>query len=296
MGSSLIRRALYEPAWEFTSPRRRAVMRKRVKLPASMLRVLSMGSWVLWTCLIEAHAAAQKNYFEIGEIGSSVRVVLHSGDVLRVTLKSNPSTGYGWQILANNSSVLESGPITNLPGDGHKVGTEGRLRREFTAKAEGEDRLVLAYSRPWEKSAAPARQLILYVTVTSQATDPVLAVKPEGVLFGKFIGQSPCADCSGIDQNLMLYTPGPNNFVDAYYVESMTYRDGRNGNTSNVSAGKWFVEKGTATDPNGTVYALSLESSDRMQNYQLRGNTLVPLDPSLKVIQLPFDTSLRRVP
>jgi predicted secreted protein len=287
---------LYEVAWEFTSPLGRALMRRRVKLPAGTLGVLSVGSAILWTGLIQAPAAAQKKYVEIGEIGSAARVVLHAGDVLRVTLRSNLSTGDSWQILANNASVLESGSTTNLAGNSHKIGTEGSQRREFTAKAEGEDRLVFGYTRAWEKNAAPARKLTLYVTVTSQATDPELAVKPEGVLFGKFSGKSPCADCSGIDQTLMLYTPGPNNFVDAYYVESMTYRDGRNGNTSNVTAGKWFVEKGTATDSNGTVYALSLDSSDRMQNYQLRGNTLVPLDSSLKVIQSPFDTSLRRVP
>jgi predicted secreted protein len=246
--------------------------------------------------LIQAHAATGRNYVEIGEIGSAARVVLHPGDVLRVVLKSNVSTGYGWQVMANNEGILKPGPATNLPGETQKVGTEGRQQREFTAKAPGEDRLVLAYARPWEKNSAPVRKLTLDIAVTSQAADPAPAVKPAGVLLGKFTGKSPCADCSGINQTLLLYTPGPNNFVDAYYVQSMTYLGARNGDTSNVSAGKWFVEKGTATDPNGTVYALSLESSNRTQNYQVKGNTLIPLGPDLSEIQPPFDARLHRAP
>jgi inhibitor of cysteine peptidase len=271
-------------------------MRKHVQLPPGMVRALLAAYAFLCASLIHAHAAAPTKYVEIGEIGTAARVVLHPGDVLRVVLKSNPSTGYGWQVMANDESILKPGSTTNLPGETRKVGTEGRQQREFVAKAPGEDRLVLAYARPWEKNAAPARKLALDVTVTSQAADPALAVKPAGVLLGKFTGKSPCADCSGIDQTLLFYTPGPNNFVDAYYVQSMTYLGGRNGNTSNVSAGKWFVEKGTATDPNGTVYALSLESSNRTQNYQVRGNTLIPLGPDLREIQSPFDASLHRAP
>jgi predicted secreted protein len=277
---------------EFGAAKMKSWFRVRAALQSALLAATALHL----ICVTPARAAAQKTYVDIGEIGSSAKVTLHVGDVLRVVLNANVSTGYSWQVTGNDVAVLEAGPVTNLPGSSNKIGAPGKQRLEFTAKSTGRDQLLLTYDRPWEKSAAPARELTLDVTVTGTPGDPALAVKPAGVLFGRFTGTSRCADCTGINLVLMLYTPGPNNFVDAYYVQTMTYLGGREGDTSNVSAGKWFIEKGTAAEPNGTVYALSLDSSDRTQNYQSRGQTLIPLDSDLKPVQSPYDASLHRVP
>jgi predicted secreted protein len=231
---------------------------------------------------------------QIGEIGEKAHVSLNVGDTLRVVLQANITTGYGWQVATNNAALLKAGTVTNMAADSKKIGAPGRQEIVFTAIAQGADRLVLAYRRPWEKKAAPARTLALEVEISSAGTqvDPALAVQPEGVLFARYAGKLPCADCSGIQETLSLYAPGPNNFVNAYYVAALTYL-GRE--SIYVSAGTWYVMKGTSTEPDATVYALSQGSSERDQNYQRQGDTLVPLDDKLNLIGSPSSAALKRV-
>jgi hypothetical protein len=162
----------------------------------------------------------------------------------------------------------------------------------------GRDQLTLAYLRPWTKGVEPARALKLDVVIRDPGLrgNPGKAVTPSGVLIGRYVGKLPCADCSEIQESLALYAPGKDQFINTYYVDSMTYQGGRNGNQSNVTAGKWFVRHGTPADPNATIYSLSVDSTDRTQNYLLSGDSLVPLDDKLHPIQGPWNMSLRRVP
>ena len=233
---------------------------------------------------------------QIGEIGPSAAVRLGVGDTLTVLLPANITTGYGWQTTANNDALLIPGARTNLPAQNKRVGAAGRQRLLFTAKAPGRDRLVVAYMRPWEKNAAPARTLTLEVVVVPAGTHSAAAVDPEGTPIAHYVGKLPCADCTGIRQTIGFYSPGSAPHTVGSYVETTTYLNAPHGNVVNITTGKWMEKRGTPSDPSATIYALSLDSSPRTQNYQVKGGSLIPLDAALRPVQSPYDMTLRRVP
>ncbi len=97
-------------------------------------------------------------------------VTLAQGDILKIELPSNPSTGYSWHIASNSNDVLAPvgqpqfslGSQTPMPGAG---GTETFT---FKAVAAGESTLTLIYNRPWETNVTPTPNDTFTVTVTVQ--------------------------------------------------------------------------------------------------------------------------------
>lgn len=236
------------------------------------------------------------NTIDIGQLGEAASVSLHVGDELRVLLSSNPSTGYSWQPSANNGAILQAGSAHVAVPPGAKPGTGGVATLTFTARSGGKDQLVLAYRRPWEKNTAPAKSYTLDVTVTDQdANQNAPTVTPKGVLIGTYSGKLPCADCSGILTTIAFYAAGANQFLDTYYVTTMKYLDAPKGNITTVTAGEWTLNRGSAADPNATVYCLYSAGGDGRTNYQVKGDTLIALDPDLKVIQSPFNVNLTKI-
>jgi inhibitor of cysteine peptidase len=240
------------------------------------------------------HGAA--NTIDIGQLGEEASVSLRVGDVMRVLLSSNPSTGYSWQPSANNDAILQAGSVRVAVPPGAKPGTGGVATLTFTAKATGKDQLVLAYRRPWEKNTAPAKSYTLDVAVADQdASQGAPAVTPKGVLIDTYTGKLPCGDCSGTFTTIALYAAGPNQFLDTYYVTTMKYLDAPKGNVTTVTAGEWTLNRGSVADPNATVYCLYSAGGDGRTNYQIKGDSLIALDPDLKVIQSPFNMNLTKV-
>jgi inhibitor of cysteine peptidase len=91
-------------------------------------------------------------------------VKLAPGDALIITLKSNPTTGYSWNVVDIDFSILKPGktefrPISNL------LGAPGKEILYFTALSDGEIKLVLGYRRPWEKGVKPLNTFYVIVKV-----------------------------------------------------------------------------------------------------------------------------------
>lgn len=89
---------------------------------------------------------------QIGAIG------IDKGTLLTVSLPSNPTTGYNWQVGSGDARRLPSisdpvyiPPSSALPGAG------GYQEFLFEAKSAGDATLVLNYKRPFEPKARPAR-------------------------------------------------------------------------------------------------------------------------------------------
>lgn len=95
-------------------------------------------------------------------------VSLKVGDTLTVALASNPSTGYSWQLSADDVQVLqpvgqpefELGNKTPIPGAG------GTQTFTFNAVGKGKTTLTLVYVRPWETDVTPTPPNVWTVTVT----------------------------------------------------------------------------------------------------------------------------------
>ena len=96
-------------------------------------------------------------------------VELKKGQTLVITLESNPTTGYQWEVIENEESVLQqkgkaefkSSNTGNPPSSG-KSGTE---TFRFYAQSPGNGNLKLVYHRPWEKEVEPLKTFTIKVKV-----------------------------------------------------------------------------------------------------------------------------------
>lgn len=92
-------------------------------------------------------------------------ISLSNGQTLTLSLPSNPSTGYRWELREAASHVLKSlGPeVYSNPHSDELVGTEGLSTWRFQAIAQGEGHLSLSYQRPWEGEPAGSFECLLQV-------------------------------------------------------------------------------------------------------------------------------------
>jgi len=95
------------------------------------------------------------------------QITLQPGEVMTITLESNLTTGYGWQVLKIDNAILvqEGDPIyEQSPGSAGLVGAGGTETFRFKAVASGEITLELGYMRPWE-SVPPIETYTVQVVV-----------------------------------------------------------------------------------------------------------------------------------
>ncbi|MFQ5859664.1 MAG: protease inhibitor I42 family protein, partial [Anaerolineae bacterium] len=85
---------------------------------------------------------------------------------LIVTLKSNPTTGYDWQVTEVDANVIRPARQDFKPAsDPGRVGAPGQTVHEFEAVGTGTTNLRLVYVRPWEKDVEPQATFEVRVTV-----------------------------------------------------------------------------------------------------------------------------------
>ena len=100
---------------------------------------------------------------------SGSQIELAVGDMLKVELDSNPSTGFQWMLAENSDDtvlqVQEQEYFMDNAGDPPLPGTGGKEVWTFKAQAQGQTTISLEYSRPWEGGEKAVRVFELVVTV-----------------------------------------------------------------------------------------------------------------------------------
>lgn len=114
---------------------------------ALMLLVLS------WPCLAAEPPPRQAR--------PGLRIItVPKGKVFKVTLPSNPSTGYQWALASMpDSKVVQLLGNRYLPPTKEKppMGAPGRTVWSFKAVGPGKETIVLHYLRSWEKDKPPIK-------------------------------------------------------------------------------------------------------------------------------------------
>lgn len=91
------------------------------------------------------------------ENGDTVEVDV--GQALVITLESNPSTGYRWEIVESDEAMLQQvGEVEFEVSDSRDPpppGAGGTETFRFEVKDVGEMALELVYHRPWEEGVEP---------------------------------------------------------------------------------------------------------------------------------------------
>jgi inhibitor of cysteine peptidase len=114
----------------------------------------------VWLCVGMPEASVR-----LSEEDAGSTVELRVGDTMEVVLDGNPTTGFQWETVAMDTSVLkqlgEPGfePYTALIGSG------GKFTFRFEAVASGQTLLQLVYHRPWETDVPPEKTFEVNVTV-----------------------------------------------------------------------------------------------------------------------------------
>jgi inhibitor of cysteine peptidase len=89
-------------------------------------------------------------------------VELSEGQTLVVRLQANPSTGYGWQVVAPEGvGVLRLTDDGEFQPDSDLLGAPATQVLRFAPVQEGETTLRLEYRRPWEPAGVPAQEFSL---------------------------------------------------------------------------------------------------------------------------------------
>lgn len=113
--------------------------------------------------------AAEQLSVDASYSGKQVEVAV--GQSLVVTLESNPSTGFKWDLAGiTDQAVLEK--VSNefkaaeaKSGEPLLVGAPGKEIWTFKALKKGKSEISLEYRRPWESGVQPAQTFTLNVVV-----------------------------------------------------------------------------------------------------------------------------------
>jgi predicted secreted protein len=103
---------------------------------------------------------------QVDESANGQSVELGVGETLVIRLPENRTAGFRWQIEDGGQSV------GSLEADAHEAaagppGRGGTRVLSFRAERPGEGEIKLAYRRPWEANAPPARTFTMRVRVST---------------------------------------------------------------------------------------------------------------------------------
>jgi inhibitor of cysteine peptidase len=100
------------------------------------------------------------------EQNSGQIVEIQAGQQIVITLKSNPTTGYKWELTSElNPAILELVSQEYIAPQGGAIGAGGEEVWEFQGVGRGESSIVLEYRRSWEKNQPPVNSFFAKVVV-----------------------------------------------------------------------------------------------------------------------------------
>ena len=129
-------------------------------------RKLIKSAALLFLTVIAISPLQAAELMTLTEAQNGKSVTIAKGASVVISLESNPTTGYVWQVGKNDNAVLKlAGAPAFEPGAKQMPGAPGHQLFKFEAVASGSDVIALDYVRPWEKDLTPARKFSVVVTV-----------------------------------------------------------------------------------------------------------------------------------
>jgi inhibitor of cysteine peptidase len=108
---------------------------------------------------------ADTNEVNVQAADDGSQVSLAKGQVLVVTLESNPTTGYSWEVVGLDGAFLRQVGEAEFQAQSDLIGAGGVEILRFEAAATGQVDLKMVYHRPWEKGVEPLQTFAVQVTV-----------------------------------------------------------------------------------------------------------------------------------
>lgn len=102
-----------------------------------------------------ASSTCPRTPLKLSEKDTMSTVQMHTGDMLEIPLRGNPSTGYLWEVSCVNTAILKEIGETTFTPDRKARGSGGTITMHFEALTAGKTTLKLIYHRPFEKNMPP---------------------------------------------------------------------------------------------------------------------------------------------
>ena len=93
------------------------------------------------------------------------RVELRKNQSFIISLESNPTTGYSWEVSALDERLLQQNGAPEFTPQTDRIGAGGIQTFHFRAIERGETQLTLVYRRPWETAVLPAKSYAVTIVV-----------------------------------------------------------------------------------------------------------------------------------
>jgi inhibitor of cysteine peptidase len=101
--------------------------------------------------------------YTINDSGSTINLGID--DPFDVQLSGNASTGYTWEIISYDSTVVKQlGEVKFIPDD-DRIGSGGNYLYSFQTVAAGQTDLVMVYKRRWDEHKLHDKTFRLKVVV-----------------------------------------------------------------------------------------------------------------------------------
>ena len=128
-----------------------------------MKKISLLGMFFLAGVFLIA-CGAKETALEAEDAGRQIELAV--GEKMQVTLKSNPTTGYQWEVADIDESVLLQLGAEYDADSPQLTGAGGEEAFTFEAVGTGETALQLIYHRSWEVDAPPVETFSVTIVVT----------------------------------------------------------------------------------------------------------------------------------
>ena len=81
-----------------------------------------------------------------------ILIVSNPGEIFAISLESSPTTGYTWNPEFDPNLISLLSPPQFVP-DSSAIGGSGKETFKFSAKGQGETKIIMKYQREWETTA-----------------------------------------------------------------------------------------------------------------------------------------------
>lgn len=102
---------------------------------------------------------------KINKDSNGKTISMPTGQTLEIQLEGNITTGYEWQIISVEETILKPNGEPKYNSDSKLAGAGGEFIFKFDAKNPGEAHLKLGYLRPWEENTEPIETFEITVMV-----------------------------------------------------------------------------------------------------------------------------------
>jgi len=131
-------------------------------------KLLALGLALILSALIFTGCGPAKEV-KLDASANGRQVELQKGQTLVITLESNPTTGFRWEVLELEEDILQQmgDPEFKVsdPREPPPPGAGGWETWRFEATNAGQTALKLVYRRPWEEGEEPLETFSLQVVV-----------------------------------------------------------------------------------------------------------------------------------